>query len=157
MVPLDRFRPLFKRQYRAGQEYVLVDHRERSDESHRHFFACVRKGWENLPEDIAWKYPTQEHLRKACLVKEGYADQADHVCISHDAAVALAALIRKIDPYAVMQIHDDILTIWTAQSQDHASMGHEVFQQSKTKILERIADMCGITLADLTKNAKENA
>lgn len=157
MVPLDRFRALANRQFRAGQEYALVPHQGRSDASHNHYFACIKKGWENLPEDIAARFPTPEALRKRCLVWEGYADQVDHVCEDDQAVEQLVLLIRKLDPYIVMQRSGNVLTIWTPQSQDHASMGHEVFQESKTKILERIANMCGITLAELTTNAKESA
>jgi hypothetical protein len=91
------------------------------------------------------------------LVQEGYADQTDHVCEDDDAAVKLITLIRKMDPYAVMRRSGNVLTIWTAQSQDHASMGHEAFQQSKDRVLSRIAQMVGCTLKELTVNAKTNA
>jgi hypothetical protein len=155
MVPLDRFRKLAERQYRAGTEYVLVDHKGRSEESHRHYFACIRAGWQNLPEDQADKYPSPEYLRKKCLVLEGYADQTDHVCEDDEAMAKMITLIRKLDPYSVMTRSGNVLTIFTAQSQDHASMGHEAFQTSKTRVLERIASMCGISLEELTKNAKE--
>lgn len=155
MIPLDRFRRLASKQYRAGQEYVLVDHKGRSEESHRHYFACVRKGWENLHEEDAMKYPSPEFLRKWALVKEGYADCTDHVCESEEEVAKLITLVRKLDPYAVLTRSGNILTVWTAQSQDHASMGHKTFEESKTKVLERIANMCGISLDELTKNGKE--
>lgn len=157
MIPLDRFRALANRQYHAGTEYVLIDHKGRSEESHRHYFACIRKGWESLPGKYDGKFPSPEALRKRCLVWEGYADQTDHVCEDDEAAAKMITLIRKLDPYAVMTRSGNVLTIWVAQSQDHASMGHEEFQVSKTKVLERIANMCGITLKQLTDNAKENA
>lgn len=156
MVPLDRFRALANRQFRSGQEYALVPHQGRSDASHNHYFACIKKGWENLPENLADKFPSPEALRKRCLVLEGYADQVDHVC-SNDGAAKLIALVRKLDPYTVMQRSGNVLSIWTPQSQDKASMGHEAFELSKTKVLERIANMCGITVKELTANAKENA
>lgn len=157
MVPLDRFRALANRQFRAGQEYALIPHQARSSESHRHFFSCVRKGWDNLPERIANQYPTSEHLRKWALVQEGYADEKKHVCASANEARKLAALIRTLDGYAVMKIQGSVLMIWTPMSQDENHMGHETFEKSKTVVLERIAHMCGITVKELTANAKENA
>ncbi len=157
MVPLDRFRRLAERQYHAGQEYVLIDHKGRSEESHRHYFSCVRKGWESLPQEYDGKFPSPEALRKRCLVLEGYADQTDHFCEDDEEAAKLIILIRKFDPYAVMKRSGRILTVWVAQSQDHASMGHKEFEASKTRVLERIAHMCGISLKELTDNAKENA
>lgn len=157
MIPLDRFRALARRQFRPGQEYSLQVWRGRSDKSHNHYFACIKTGWLNLPEETADAFPSVEYLRKWCLIKEGYAEQADHVCESDEAAAALAVTIRKLDRYAVMQRHGNVLTIWTAVSQDHVSMGHEEFQRSKDRVLGRIADLCGIPVAQLTKNAKTNA
>lgn len=162
MVPLDRFRALARRQFRAGQEYSLIPHKGRSEKSHAHYFACIKTGWDNLPESVAYsqktgeqKFPSPEYLRKWCLIKEGYADQTDHVCEDDEAAVRLITMVRKLDPYAVMSRSGNVLTIWNAQSQDHASMGHEAFQKSKDAVLGRIAAMCGITIAELTRNAKE--
>jgi hypothetical protein len=157
MVPLDRYRALADRQFRAGQEYALVPHQARSDKSHSHYFACLKKTWENLPEKEAKFFLTAEHLRKWCLVKEGYADENTHVCQTEAAAMELAALIRTLDGYAVMQISGTILTIWTAKSQDHHHMNHEEFQTSKTKVLERCAAMIGATLKELTDYSKEDA
>lgn len=155
MVPLDRFRNLAKRQYKTGQEYVLIDHKGRSEESHKHYFASIRKGWENLPEDDAKRYRSPEFLRKWCLVKEGYADHVDHVCRDDDEASHMIMLVRRLDQYAIITRASNILTIWFAQSQDRASMGHKVFEESKARVLECIAAMCGISLEELTKNSKE--
>jgi len=157
MIPLDRFRALARKQYRPGQEYSLQVWRGRSDVSHAHYFACIRTGWDNLPETIAARFPSPEYLRKWCLVKEGYADQTDIVCEDDQAAAKLMTMIRKMDPYAVMRHSGNILIVWSAQSQDHASMGHEEFQRSKDKVLGRIADMCGIPLGQLTKHAGKEA
>lgn len=64
-------------------------------------------------------------------------------------------LVRRLDQYAIITRAGNILTIWFARSQDRASMGHQAFEESKTKVLERIAAMCGISLEELTKNSKE--
>lgn len=157
MVPLDRFRALCRKQYHPGIEYVLAPWRGRSEKSHAHYFACIRTGWDNLPESMAQRYPSPEYLRKWCLVKEGYADHTDHPCPTDEDAARLITLVRKMDPYAVITRSGTVLTIWTAQSQDHASMGHEAFQQSKDRVLSRIAQMCGVTMKELTVNAKTNA
>lgn len=157
MVPLDRFRPLARRQYHPGQEYALVQHLERSDASHRHYFACVKKGWNNLPERMTERFPTSEHLRKRCLVWEGYADHTEMPCVDEMTMANLIILIRKADPYAVMKKEGLVLHIWTAQSQDHVSMGHELFQKSKDDVLGRICQMVGCTMKELTANAKIDA
>lgn len=155
MIPLDRFRALANRQYRAGQEYVLIDHKGRSEESHRHYFACIRAGWNNLPEEYADKFPSPEALRKRCLVWEGYADHTEHLCENEEAIAKMILMVRKLEPYAVMKQEGLLLHIWIPQSQDHASMGHQVFQESKERVLSRIANMCGLSLKELTDNGKE--
>ena len=106
-------------------------------------------------EELARRFPSPEYLRKWCLVKEGYADHTEYPCETDEMASRLITMVRKMDPYAVITRAGNVLTIWGAQSQDHASMGHEIFQQSKDKVLGRIAMMCGISVAELTKNSKE--
>lgn len=155
MVPLDRFRNLAARQYRAGCEYVLVQWRGRSKESHNHYFACIKTAWENLPESVAASFPSPEYLRKWCLVKEGYADHTQVVVDDADQAAKLVMLARNLDPYAVIRVRENIVDIWRAQSQDHASMGHDAFQESKDKILGRVANMCGLSVKDLTKHTPQ--
>jgi hypothetical protein len=155
MVPLDRYRELANRQFRAGTVYALIPHRDRSSVSHRHMFASIKKGFDNIPEALANRWKSPDHLRKWCLIQEGYADELTHICANVNEAKSTAALIQTIDEYAVIKRTGNILTIWTAQSQDENHMGHDEFQESKTKILERIASMCGISLEELTKNAKE--
>ena len=157
MIPLDRFRKLCQKQFRPGTEYALVPWRGRSEESHRHYFACIRTGWNNLPEEWSQEFPTAEHLRKWCLVQEGYADHTQVPCETPTVLAKLILMIRKMDPYAVMKRRGEVLDVWVAQSQDHASMGHEAFQESKDKVLGRIANMCGISVGELTRNAKEPA
>jgi len=157
MVPLDRFRPLARRQYHPGQEYALIPYRERSDASHNHYFACIKKGWLNLPERMAHRFPTWKHLRKRCLVWEGYADHSEIPCVDEDAMAKMIAAIRKADEYAVMTRDGLVLNIWTANSQDHASQDHDEFQKCKDRVLGRICQLCGITMKELTANAKTNA
>jgi hypothetical protein len=158
MVPLDRFRRLAVRQFRLGQEYSLKVWTGRSDASHSHYFACIKKGWQNLPEEYAQEFPKPEYLRKWCLVQEGYADHMQLICSTESELARKIQWVRKMDPYCVVKVRQKlIIDVWNAQSQDHASMDHEIFQKSKTAVLERIANMCGISLEELTKNAKETA
>lgn len=162
MVPLDRFRALANRQFRAGQEYALVPHQGRSEKAHGLYFKCVEVAWQNLPEQ--WqrrrdsnleRFPTSTHLRKWALVQEGFSNRADRVCKDETDALEWAKFIREeLDEYAVMVQSGNILTIWTAQSQDKHSMGHEAFQRSMDKVLSRLSDMLGIATDDLVANAK---
>lgn len=155
MIPLDRYRGLASRQFRPGQEYALVPHRGRSEKAHGLYFACVHLCWENLPTEYAGRFPTSEHLRKWCLIQEGLADEHTMLCDNEPKARATAALARSLDGYAVIKVNGPIVTVWTAKSQSHHAMGHDAFTESMNKVLERCADMLGISIADLTENAKK--
>lgn len=163
MVPLDRYRTLAIRQFRPGREYALIPHQGRSMKAHGLYFKCVEVSWQNLPEE--WqrnrasnteRFPTAEHLRKWALIQEGYADEHTMVCDSEEKALEVASLARALDGYAVIRVSGNIATIWSAQSQDHHHMGHDDFQRSMDKVLGRLSTMLGITIADLTENAKSS-
>lgn len=161
MVPLDRFRTLANRQFRPGREYALIPHQGRSAAAHGLYFKCVEVCWQNLPEQ--WqrrrdsnleRFPTSTHLRKWALIQEGYADEHTTACTSEEQAHSIAALCRSLDGYAVIQVSGNVVTIWTAQSQDHHHMGHDDFQRSMDKVLGRLSSMLGISIDELTENAK---
>lgn len=154
MVPLDRFRPLANRQFRAGQEYALIPHRPRSDKAQGLYFASLLVAWENLPERYDGRFPSAEHLRKWSLVQEGFADEHVQVCQSEEQARSFGVLCRELDSYAVIHVSGDVLTIWTAQSQDRHHMAAYVFNESMQKVLERVAHMIGLSVDELTENAK---
>lgn len=155
MIPLERFRALASRQFRPGQEYAMVPHQGRSERAHGLYFKTVQVGWKNLPHGVAERFPTAEHFRKWCLIQEGLADEHTMLCDNESKARATAALCRKLDQYAVIRINGPIVTVWTAMSQSHHTMGHDAFNDSMNKVLERIAEMLGITVAELTENAKK--
>lgn len=154
MIPLERFRGLASRQFRPGVEYSMVPHRDRSDAAHGLYFKTIELAWKNLPEDIAARFPTSEHLRKWCLVKEHYADEHSMLCANEAQAQSTAVLARALDGYAIIQLNGPIVTVWTAKSQSRHAMGHDLFNESMNKVLERLADMLGISSADLTEEAK---
>lgn len=160
---MDRFLPLARRQYRGGTEYSIVPHQGRSTKAHGLYFKCVEVAWQNLPEQ--WqrrrdsnleRFPTSSHLRKWALIQEGFADEHTQVCDSEEQAMQFAALCRALDEYAVIKVSDDILTVWTAQSQDSHHMGHDDFQRSMDKVLSRLSQMLGITSDELTDEAKRH-
>lgn len=160
MIPLDRFRGLASRLYRPGTEYSLIPHRGRSEKAHGLYFKCLELAWKNLPDehrlraDGTDRYPTSEHLRKAALIKEGYADEHSILCANEAQAQNTAILARALDGYAIIKVSGPVVTVWTAKSQSHHAMGHEAFSESMQKILEHVADMLGISSQQLTEEAK---
>ena len=154
MIPLERYRGLASRQFRPGQEYSLIPHRDRSDAAHGLYFKAVELAWKNLPHGVAERYPTAEHLRRWCLVKEGYADEHTMLCANEAQAQSTGVLARALDGFAIIQIKGPIVVVWTAKSQSRVSMDHKAFNESMNKVLERLAEMLGITVDQLTEEAK---
>lgn len=137
----------------VGERYSLVEHHQRSQNSHSHFFAAVNDGWQNLPEHLVERFPTTEHLRKYALIKAGYSDSASIVCASKAEAQRVAAFVKPADEFSIVVVNEATVTRYTAKSQSMRAMGKQVFQESKTAVLDVIAAMIEVTPRQLTKEA----
>lgn len=157
MVPPPRFAKLCDRYFVVGQSYIMVEHQDRSRRSHDHYFAAVTEAWKNLPENLAERFPTVEHLRKFALIRAGYFNNHQLVASSKAEARRLAAFIRPADEYALVTVTNAVVTVWTPQSQSLKAMGAKTFQESKTKVLDLLAGFLGTTAPELQRNAGEAA
>lgn len=155
MVPLNP--RLADRQYYVGQVYRLVPHEERSAASHAHYFAAINEAHANLPDHLAEKLPTPEHLRKHALIRAGYRDERTIVASSKAEAQRLAAFIKPMDGYAVVLVDGATVTVYTAQSQSFRAMGKARFEESKAKVLDVIAGMIGVAPDALKREAGKAA
>ena len=153
MVPLSAFRLRADDVFVIGQVYKLEEIEERSTKSHKHYFACVREAWQNLPEEAADRFPSPEHLRKWALIMAGYADERSIVCASKAEALRLAAFIRPMDDFAVVVARENVVKAFTPQSQNTRAMDQKTFQESKDAVLDRIAQLIGTDAATLKRNA----
>ena len=136
-----------------GERYALAPVESRSTASHNHYFACIKDGWDNLPDSELERFPSTEHLRKFALIKSGYANQTQHVASSKVEAIRLAAFIRPMDTYAIVIATNCVVTVYTAQSQSIKAMGKKVFQESKDAVLSFIASLIGAKATDLGQAA----
>ena len=141
----------------VGQRYIIEPREERSAESHRHYFACINEAWSNLPEDMAERLPTSDHLRKYALIKSGYRDERSIACSSKAEARKIAAFVKPIDDFAVVTVSDATVTVFTAKSQSMRAMGKNEFAISKDKVLDIIAAMIGTTADALSASAGQTA
>lgn len=124
------------RDFVVGMTYRLVEHQERSMASHRHYFSALNEIWQSLPDELAALYPTVEHMRKALLIRESYADERSIVCSTKAEAVRIAAFVKPMDEYAIVVVREAVVKVYTAQSQSTKAMGAKVFQESKERVLE---------------------
>lgn len=143
--------------YVVGESYRLAPYEERSMRSHRYYFASVNEAWENLPEDLAERFPTSEHLRKFALIKAGFRDERSFVAASKAEAVRLAAFIDPIDDYAWVVVREATVTVYTAKSQSTRAMGKKAFGESKERVLDIVSAMIGTSKEALRQNADKAA
>ncbi len=134
----------------VGERYTIVQHLQRSVATHNHEFAWLNEAWMNLPENMADRFPTAEHLRKWALIRAGYSDSHTITCKSKAEALRVAAFIRPIDEFALIITQGSTVTRYTAKSQSRRAMGAEDFQRSKEAIMDVVAKMIGVTTEELS-------
>jgi hypothetical protein len=147
MIPLHPRRA--DKTFVVGQRYSLVQYEERSSASHNHEFAWLKESWLSLPEHLADKFPSPEHLRKFALIRAGYSDSHTITCRSKAEATRVAAFIRPIDEFAVVVVQGTTVTRFTAKSQSKRAMGAKEFYESKERIMEVVARMLNVEPQEL--------
>lgn len=145
------------KQYVVGAHYTLEVREPRSQASHNQYFAAIHEAWQNLPEVAADQFPTEDHLRKFCLIKSGYRDERSIACSSKAEAQRVAAFVKPIDDYAIVVAHEATVTVFTAKSQSMRAMGKKVFQKSKDDVLRILAEMIGTNATTLRENTGQAA
>lgn len=151
MRPMANYRDTARKRYVDQQEYLLEEAEERSTVSHRHFFACVRKAWNNLPEDKQDEYPSAEHLRKRALIKCKFYNLKIYTCLDAAHADELAAIIQEKDEFALIVVSGDVVKIYSARSVSPSKMKPDEFQKAKEAVLWLLSDMIGVDVTTLKK------
>lgn len=128
----------------AGEDYVLHVDEVRSVNEHQAFFATVKESWATLPEDVALRFPSADHLRKYALIKSGFCTKTDIVCASNSQALILAETAREMDSYALVALNERTVTIWRAESQAYKAMGKERFTASQRAVRDYVAHLLDV-------------
>jgi hypothetical protein len=157
MRPLPAYAEAAAARFGVGEVVALSLAEPRSSLSHRHYFACVREAWVNLPEGLAERFASEEHLRKYALIKAGYRDERSIVCTSRAEARRIAAFFRPIEDYAIITVRETVVTQFTARSQSAAVMSKAEFQASKEAVLGLLAEMIGVEPAALAQAPQRSA
>lgn len=150
-----RWAALCDQHFVVGQVYPLEVREERSPASHRGYFAAINEAHQNLSEEQTARWPTPDHLRRFALIKTGYADERSVVCPTEAVARRMAAFMRPLDSYAVIECAGCVVRAWTAKSQSMRAMDKATFQRSKTAVLEYAASLIGTTAERLSSHAAE--
>lgn len=154
-IPAPRFMNMAAQTFRVDDVYPLAVHEDRSPATHRHYFALVNEAWVNLPEDMADRWPTAEHLRKWALIKAGYRDERTIVCSSKAEATRIKAFIRPMDEYAVILSQGATVLAYTAKSQSVKAMGKKTFQASKEAVLGVLSEIIGAQLIEPARQTED--
>ncbi len=155
--PLGRSKKEADAAYVIGEVYRFTRYEERSEASHRHFFASLHEAWTNLPADLSERFPTSERLRKFALIKSGFATQRQLVASSRAEALRLAAFVAPMDEYALVETHGAVVTVWEAESQSMRAMGKKRFAESKDAVLGYCASLIGVAPETLRREAGKAA
>jgi hypothetical protein len=150
MRPLDPKRAA--RQYAIGAHYRLEVREERSEASHRGYMATVTEAYENLPEHLAERFKSADHLRKFCLIRAGYRTERSIACTSADEAKRFAAFVGPMDDFAVVLVDGSLVTVFTAESQSYGSQGKKRFQESQQAVRDELAKLIGTSTETLEDN-----
>jgi hypothetical protein len=106
-VPVLRYRKVADKQFADGDEFPLIKLQPRDMRSHNAYFACVGDAFDNLPEKIAARFATSEHLRKWALIRTNWCDEKEFSFHGRGAEVQarrLSAFIRTEDEYAEVNV-----------------------------------------------------
>lgn len=141
----------------VGERYSIEIREARSIASHRQYFATINEAWMNLPDALAERFPSADHLRKYALIKAGFRDERSIVCASKAEAARIAAFIRPIDDFAIVIAQDATVTAYTAKSQSMRAMGKADFEASKRAVLDIVSTMIGTDAETVSKNTEKAA
>jgi hypothetical protein len=140
-----------------GQSYRLVEEKERSSRSHRFFFACVNAAWDNLNDHWKGLLPSPDHLRAYALCRAGHCDTQVFTLSSPDIAHTVAAAMRSLDQFAVVDVTKNVVTLHVAHSQSYRAMDKVTFRRSSDDVLRMISEMIGVSAEQLGQAAKAAA
>ncbi|MFA7308095.1 MAG: hypothetical protein WC026_15645 [Hyphomicrobium sp.] len=144
-------------EYVVGQVYRLDNIENRSTATHNHQFAWVAEAWRQLPEDLMDLYPSPEHLRKRALVQAGFYDETIIDAGTNAAALRVASEFRRRNDFSLVIVRGPAVVIRDPKSQSRRAMPAKEFQDSKTKIMDVIAEMIGVEPETLRREAGKAA
>lgn len=154
--PLTVFADRAAKQFEEGATYQLEVVEERSKEAHNHYFGLIGEAFNTLPEMYGDRFSSAEHLRKWCLIKRGFRNEHPVIATSPEQAASIAALCSTLDDCAVIQVHGNVVMVYTAKTQK-MKRGHKdgmdkhEFYASKQAVLEECAAMLGVDVNEWAK------
>jgi len=132
---------------------ILDDPKDQSDPMRRRFFALVREVWLNLPDNLRKQFPSSEVLRKTALCRIGWAECKVVTCGNRKAAQEVAILAAHLDRYAVVDVSETVVTVFTARSMSKRQCPKKSFLDVSEKALDWLSQLIGTDAATLGRQA----
>lgn len=149
--PVPNFLRIAREHYGEGEVVALVPREDRSAATHRHFMACVNEAWKTLPDALAERFKSAEHLRKFALVQTGHYEATVYHCKFQTEARRMAATLEDLDRYAVIVVDGVNVTRLTAKSQSYFNMNRKEFAAAKADVLAYLEGLLDIEAGTLAK------
>lgn len=147
----DRAARYCEEQFGEGEVITLERHEQRSDATHRHYFACLHEAWSNLPEADE-RFPTPEALRHWALIRSGHCTENSIVCDTAQQAQLVASFMGNSEG-TIIVVRGNVVKKYTAKSQSMKVMNKDEFQRSKVDVLDTIAELIAVKRRQLQDNA----
>lgn len=157
MVPLPRFQRLCDQQFAVHEEYPLIIMEERSQASHNHYFAELHEAYQNLAEEYAQEFDSEQHFRDWLLCKTGFCTKERWAMNTNADAIQLRNAMKAANRSTIISVSGNVATVYTPMSQSRPAMKKQVFEDSKRAVLDLAASMARTTPAALKKNAGRSA
>lgn len=128
-----------------GRRYILHALDERTDKTHKHYFAQLRDIWHNLPDRLLQKFPNPDVMRQHALILTGFVTSRTYCADTQAEAKRIAAFIESDDAiYSIVSVQKCNVIELRAASQSYEAMGRKEFQRSKEAVLAWCWDLVGV-------------
>lgn len=155
MRPIGRLASLAASYFVEGENYRLTPVEDRSDETHRHYFACITAAFNNLPEQHQSRWKDTEALRKWALCEAGYHDE---ITYQPESAVEAFKIVATFGiAFDQIVIRDRALICRRARSQSKKAMPAKgQFQASKDAVFNVLSKLIGVSVDELKRQGAEH-
>ena len=143
-LPAKRYEKVCAEQFVVGERYVVDVGSMQSAAKRAMFHATLREIYASLPDDLAERWLSYDHFRYYLTIKSGFADESQEICETKAEAERYARRVRAREPYSLVTIKDNVVTIWTARSTKHHMMKGDEFSALVDAVLGKAADLIGV-------------
>jgi hypothetical protein len=149
--PLNYYKRQAEREFGEGEIRRLEVVEQRSQASHNNYFARLHDVWNNLPTPYQNRWPTPDDMRKWILTHTRFCTREEFTCASHgEAARWMRNLTNK---FHRVEIEGRTVIGYTAHSQSRKAMSKRAFQESRDAVDQACAQILGVDVETLQREA----